>query len=441
MQPVCGLWRKKGKLLTYEMIDERKKKVGVYKISVIIATYNTADYLEECLDSIFGQTLKDIEVILIDDGSTDNTEDIIDKYKQKYNNLVSFYQENQGAGKARNYAISLAQGEYMIFIDPDDRYPCDDCLKQLYVAAKKNSVLVCGGNVLSNDHGILKNWYLAGDGDMKQTQNGIVDINNYFFLYGHYRYLFKTSLIKENQVEYAHYKRYEDQVFTVKALGIAKTFYELDYPVYEYRINYKQWEMNSEMLFDILCGVRDTLQMMIKFDMQLMFEKNYWHYISTRMWSIVQYAFCGNNDIDRVIYELNSLVMKSGWDCDEAYMITPKLIKQYRNAIAFQNEKLEKIFAQGIPVIIYGAGNNTNKLMSNYQEQMQNVIGIAVSSVEGNHTNCKGVPVRNIEYYNLYKDDAIVLITPAEKMKDEIIDILEKLKFRRYEWVDVRLIK
>ena len=112
------------------------------KVSVIIATYNTAAYLKECLDSIFQQTLKEIEVILIDDGSTDDTASIIQQYQQKYNNLVSIYQENKGAGKARNYGITLAQGEYMIFMDPDDTYPYDDCLERLYKAAQDYHVLI-----------------------------------------------------------------------------------------------------------------------------------------------------------------------------------------------------------------------------------------------------------------------------------------------------------
>lgn len=167
--------------------------MSLYKVSIIIATYNTAEYLEECLESIFNQTLKDIEVILIDDGSTDNTNFIVEKYKKKYNNLVSFYQENAGAGMARNFGITQATGEYMIFMDPDDKYPCNNCLEKLYVTAKEQGALICGGNIVCNDNGVKRNQYLAGQGDVAHTKNNFINVRNYFFLYGHTRYLFVSA--------------------------------------------------------------------------------------------------------------------------------------------------------------------------------------------------------------------------------------------------------
>lgn len=325
------------------------------KISVIIATYNTAEYLEECLDSIFQQTLKDIEVIVVDDGSTDETAIILEGYSQKYDNLVNLYQENQGAGKARNYGITFSCGEYMIFMDPDDKYPCEDSLEKLYEAAEKYNVPICGGNILSNDNGRIKSRYLAGEGNAAHIKDEVINIDDYSYLYGHTRYLFKADLIKENRVEYAAYRRYEDQVFTIKALGIAKRIYELDYPVYEHRINHKQWEMDLDMFYDVLSGFRDTLSLIIKYNMKLMFEKNYWKFMIGQMPSIIKYTFCGNSDIDKVIQEINDMVKESGWDYNETCAITRQKITEYMKARADENEKLKNIFSSGIPVIIYGA--------------------------------------------------------------------------------------
>lgn len=422
-------------------IWEESIPVSTCKVSVIIATYNTAAYLEECLDSIFGQTLKDIEVILIDDGSTDNTAAIIDRYQHKYNNLVSCYQENQGAGIARNYGITLSQGEYMIFMDPDDKYPCEDCLERLYEAVIKNHVQISGGNMLWNDNGVIRNKYSAGEGDTECIKNGVINTDNYFFIYGHTRYLFKTDLIKNNQIKYASYSNYEDQVFTMNALGKAGCFYELDYPVYEHRINHKQRKMDLGVLFDTLCGFRDTLKIIIKYNMQLMFEKNFDKFMGAYIFGAANYVFCGNVEFDRVIYDINNLARETKWNYDTKFILTPEKIEECRKDIRDAKERLSRLFLKDSPIIIYGAGKNTRRLISAYRDEMQNVVGIAVSDLEDNCLECEGIPVRHIEDYVLYKENAMVLITPAARMKKEIIDLLESKGFMNYEWIDARMIE
>ena len=88
------------------------------KVSVIIPTYNYGKYIEKAIDSVFAQTYKDFEIIVVDDGSTDNTREIIEnKYKDK---VKYFYQENKGAPSARNKGIEESKGEYLVFLDADD---------------------------------------------------------------------------------------------------------------------------------------------------------------------------------------------------------------------------------------------------------------------------------------------------------------------------------
>ncbi len=87
------------------------------KVSVIIPTYNRANYICETIDSVLSQTFKDFEIIIVDDGSTDHTRDVLEKYRDRIN---YHYQVNEGAGAARNKAISLSRGEYLGFIDDDD---------------------------------------------------------------------------------------------------------------------------------------------------------------------------------------------------------------------------------------------------------------------------------------------------------------------------------
>ena len=89
-------------------------------VSVIIPVYNTEKYLEECLKSVINQTLKVIEIICIDDGSTDNSPDILKEYSEKDGRIRIYSQTNKGQGAARNRGIDLAKGEYVYFIDSDD---------------------------------------------------------------------------------------------------------------------------------------------------------------------------------------------------------------------------------------------------------------------------------------------------------------------------------
>jgi len=90
------------------------------KVSIIVPVYNVEKYLRRCLDSLVNQTLKDIEIIVVNDGSLDNSEDIILEYLKKYKNIKYYKKENGGLSDARNYGIKYAKGEYLAFVDSDD---------------------------------------------------------------------------------------------------------------------------------------------------------------------------------------------------------------------------------------------------------------------------------------------------------------------------------
>jgi len=108
------------------------------KVSIILPIYNVAPYLEEALDSILHQTLKEIEIIAVNDGSTDNSQEIIEKYQQKDERIIAFQQENQGQSVARNLALQHASGEYIYMMDSDDVLSSSDALQTCYDYAKKN---------------------------------------------------------------------------------------------------------------------------------------------------------------------------------------------------------------------------------------------------------------------------------------------------------------
>lgn len=112
------------------------------KISAVLTVYNTGNYLHECIDSLLGQTFKNFEVICIDDGSTDDSYNILYEYSMKDPRVHIFHQDNKGAGAARNFGLSIAQGEYIIFLDSDDYFD-KNMLKEAYTKAILTDSDIC----------------------------------------------------------------------------------------------------------------------------------------------------------------------------------------------------------------------------------------------------------------------------------------------------------
>ena len=108
------------------------------KVSVILPIYNVAPFLDDTFQSIINQSLKDIEIIAVNDGSTDNSEEIINKYKQQDSRIISFYQSNQGQSVARNNALKHTTGKYVYMMDSDDMLDNPDALLICYEYAEKN---------------------------------------------------------------------------------------------------------------------------------------------------------------------------------------------------------------------------------------------------------------------------------------------------------------
>lgn len=113
------------------------------KISIIVPVWNVEEYLEKCLDSLVNQTLKEKEIIIVNDGSPDNSEKIILKYQQKYSNLITYIKkENGGLGSARNKGLEVAKGEFICFVDSDDWLEENTCEEMYNKAKKENSKIV-----------------------------------------------------------------------------------------------------------------------------------------------------------------------------------------------------------------------------------------------------------------------------------------------------------
>jgi glycosyltransferase involved in cell wall biosynthesis len=200
-------------------------------ISIVIPAYNVEKYVRECLDSILRQTFQNYEVILINDGSSDNTLHILREYESVYQDKIRvFDQENGGQSNARNNAFQYVRGKYLTYIDADD-YIWDDYLETLYESAEKNNadLVICSYEKFKNDGTIIltrntKDWEIEFDNGLKHV-----------FQYSPCAKLYSSEMLISNNILFGEGERMEDGPFGIITSSIAKNVVVLDYFGYRYR--------------------------------------------------------------------------------------------------------------------------------------------------------------------------------------------------------------
>ena len=231
-------------------------------VAVIIPVYNMEKYLKECLDSVIAQTLKNFEIICINDGSTDGSLNILQEYSKKNESLTVIDQKNQGVWAARNVGILSANAEYVCFMDPDDFYPDNKVLEDLYEGAKAHNALICGGSFsIYND--ITKEKTVEFNGfDKRYTflENAVIPYTKYQFDYGYHRFLYSLQLLKTKKIEFPPYRRFQDPPFFVKAMIAAKEFYAIKRVVYGYRCGHHTIKWDEEKVLAVMSGLCDNLK-------------------------------------------------------------------------------------------------------------------------------------------------------------------------------------
>ena len=200
------------------------------KVSVIIPVYNVEEYIGLTLDSLVNQTLKDIEIIVIDDGSIDNSRQIIEGYEKKHKNIRVILQENSGPSRARNRGVEEATGEYLAFVDSDDLLPENSLELRYHAAVEQDADLIIGGTYRFNSQ---RKWPLTRH-FLGYGEKNIRTDESILFTIGPCNKLYKTSLAKTLHFP-EHIRFAEDQVFVIGAYTSAKKIYSINDVVYYYR--------------------------------------------------------------------------------------------------------------------------------------------------------------------------------------------------------------
>lgn len=186
-------------------------------ISIIIPVYNVEKYLEKCLDSVIHQSYENIEIILVNDGSTDTSGEICKKYSEKDKRIVLFNQENAGLSAARNTGIEICKGEYIAFVDSDDWVEKDYILKMYTECKNKNvDIVICGFNKVNENNDLILD-------ESSKLRKRTIDNKNKFDL-----------LFNENNLEtiLAWNKLYKRKIFNTLRYPVGK-IHEDEFVVYD----------------------------------------------------------------------------------------------------------------------------------------------------------------------------------------------------------------
>lgn len=214
------------------------------KISVIVPVYNSEKYLERCLESIVFQTLHDIEIIIINDGSSDNSGKVAEKFLPD-KRVIYIKQENKGQGAARNKGLALAKGKYISFIDSDD-YIDNDFLEKLYKAATRNDADIAAASIIRK-YETFEKWRV-----LYERHSVITDKNKMFeaVKYPEQSYvwnkIYKRSFLVENMFQFQEGVFYEDICALLNLLLGAKKLVVVPDTNYYYMVNDKTSTVKSK---------------------------------------------------------------------------------------------------------------------------------------------------------------------------------------------------
>ena len=193
--------------------------------------YNDSELIEKSISSILNQSLDDIEIICVDDGSSDNSLDVLKDYASDFDFIKVFSQENQGSGKARNLGISKAEGEYIGFLDADDYFISEDALDKLYeVASKHDADMVTGNIKLVDENGNFSPFtHLEYYQEYKAIQP-----EEYGIPWSFYKNIYKREFLTDNHIEFPDLIRGQDPVFLAEILSKLDVVYTVPVDVYAY---------------------------------------------------------------------------------------------------------------------------------------------------------------------------------------------------------------
>lgn len=256
-------------------------------VSVVIPVYNAEKYLRECLDSVTGQTLKNIEIICVDDGSTDSSLSILREYEKRDSRLSVLTQKNQFAGVARNNGLNHAKGEYVAFLDSDDFFDAD-MLRSMYNRAKayEADLCVCKFKHLWQNENRIENVPESCKASMLPKYKEVFsrkDIGHEIFQFtigAPWNKLYRREFVLEHHLQFQDTRTANDEAFVKTALALAERITSLDQYLVVYRkdvsTSLQSTKKREPLLFleAYRCLKNNLMEHGVYHEVQISFSKN-----------------------------------------------------------------------------------------------------------------------------------------------------------------------
>lgn len=417
------------------------------KVSIIVPVYNAEAYLQEALDSAIKQTIEDIEILCVNDGSTDHSLDLLRDYASRDHRIIVMSQANQGAASARNNALLKARGKYVAFLDPDDFYPAEDVLEKLYRGAEDHDCQVAGGSLLI----LQQDGTVTNSPECLFSTQGILQYRACQFDFNYQRFLFKRKMLLDNHIFFPNYRRYQDPPFFVKAMCVATQFYALPDPVYCYRqggVNVIDWRAdNCRRLIDFINGLYDELQLAIEYDLQILqknmihrvFEKSFYFKLFEQGWQDENVktaidrlmhlfaSICRDTVVEKLAYTPidfpeNELIVAPPQEMTEVGTVKVSVIVPVYNVENYLAECLDSLLNQTlkeIEIICVDdcSPDNSAQIMRNYAERDKRIKNIFLTQNGGlSHARNQAMKQMKGKYVFFLDSDDMLELEALEKL-------------------------
>lgn len=420
------------------------KDMSSIRLSVIIPVYNAENYIVECLDSIINQNLGCIEIICVDDGSTDQSLNILRDYEKRYENIKVLSQANSFAGIARNTGLSVARGEYVHFVDVDD-FILEGAYEKLVTFLEqvdadiikfRCKALDVENNVIV-DHPIYN---LTKDdictplfGCKLKLEDCIEVLGNYTSA-APWTYIIKRSFIEDYSLKFNDLRCINDRSFYMSAIINAHNIYFWDEYIVMHRIN------NSSSLVGIRAKNYECQFAsfnLIKEAIKLASDENKRKILGMEILDMANTLRRINHISDDLYTQLSDFFCDFDWSLiDRKYMFKNASriifdtlglsVDAIMNCNIREKDELKEILLSSNNVVIYGAGAVTYALLQYLIKEkvsIQNIVCIAVTAKKGNPGSVLGIPVCRINEID-YKNIDVVIVSTLEDKHEDIIRML-----------------
>lgn len=417
------------------------------KVSIIIPVYNVSKYLEICMNSVMSQSLKDIEIICVDDGSTDESPKMLDDYAKEDSRISVIHKKNSGYGDSVNLGIEKAKGKYIGIVEPDD-YVSKDMFKVLYEKASDLDLDLIKGNfanfVGDETHQTVNSLKVIWRDDLYEKVIRPIDHNEIFRGYiinpsGIYKKAFLEKYeIKHNTTPGASY---QDTGFWFQVMYHAEKAYLVNEEVYYYRQDNNQSSINNNSKIYCICDEYEYIRKKIFGEKQIckeakaaFTESMFMGYFNTipRLGVGIKGEFIRRfaDDFKKIqsygLLDETNLTKEEQESLKRIIVNTEDYIHDLTKAAEYYKEKLSGMES----AVIYGCGKYGQMVLNNlFPEELTRVKGFVVSHMEGQPESVQGFKVEEITSYLTLKDKIAVLIGVSEQYKVEVSKTLKELGF------------